>query len=131
MGVGIAFFRDDTYTPFREEAITLMDKGSSNEAEYYAIIHALQIICNIYDLPEIHKITINTDSQLVFNQITREWQTRNPKLQMLLENVWILVKEIKKPLILFNWVPRTNERQQIADKLSKQANPYYNERVKS
>jgi hypothetical protein len=50
---------------------------------------------------------------------------------MLLENVWILVKEIKKPLILFNWVPRTNERQQIADKLSKQANPYYNERVKS
>jgi ribonuclease HI len=44
MGVGIAFFKNGYYTPFREESITISGEGSSNEAEYRAIIHALRII---------------------------------------------------------------------------------------
>lgn len=127
MGVGIAFFKDNfTYTPFREEAITISGLGSSNEAEYQAIIHALMIVIKNYDYNIYHTIRINSDSQLIISQITGEFQCRNKKLISLLEEVWKLVKEIKKPLILFNWVSREDERQKQVDKLSKLGNPYYN-----
>lgn len=126
MGVGIAFFEDNAFFPFREEAITILGLGTSNEAEYHAIIQALLIILGVYDFLPIKTIRINSDSQLIINQITGEWQCRNKKLTPLLDEVWRLVREIKKPLILFNWVPRTNEKQQIVDALSKKANPYYN-----
>ena len=125
MGVGVAFFNDDTCIPFREEAITILGFGSSNEAEYQAVINALLIILTDYDLPSIHCIHIYTDSQLIYNQIIGEWLCIPESLKLLLAEVWRLIKEVKKPLILFHWVPRENERQKIVDVLSKQANTYF------
>ena len=124
MGTGIAFFEDDT-TPFREEAITILGLGTSNAAEYHAVINALLIILKDYDLPSIYSIHIYTDSQLIYNQIIGEWLCNPKDLKVLLAEVWRLVGEIKKPLILFHWVPRENERQKIVDVLSKQANTYF------
>jgi|SRR5674476_23412 len=138
MGVGIAFFQDDeSYLPFREEAITIHEiasitrgsGGSSNEAEYHAIIQALIIILKDYDYAHFHTIRINTDSQLIFNQVIGDWQCRQNNLKPLLDEVWRLINEVKKPAILFSWVPRTDERQKQVDKLSKIANPYFNERT--
>jgi ribonuclease HI len=132
MGVGIAFFQDEeSRFPFREEAITIIGLGSSNEAEYHAVIQALIIIIKDYDYTHFRRITINTDSQLIFSQITGEWQCRNEKLLSMLHEVWRLLGLIKKPLILFNWVPRTDERQKQVDILSKRANPFFNEIFKS
>jgi ribonuclease HI len=128
MGVGIAFFENDSDTPFREEAITISGLGSSNEAEYHGIIHALMIILKEYDTPSNHLVTINTDSQLICNQIIGDWECRHDNLKLLLDEVWRLVRLIKKPLILFNWVPRENSKQRIVDKLSKQANLYFQEK---
>ena len=136
MGVGIAFFEEDSNIPFREESITIVGEaqsyngsgGSSNEAEYYAIINALQIIGKDYESSEY--ISIYTDSQLIYNQIIGDWRCNNAHLKSLLNEVLRLVGELKKvPLMLFYWCPRENERQQIADKLSKEANPYFNEKV--
>ena len=73
-------------------------------------------------------IRINTDSQLIYNQIIGDWNCNQENLKLLLEEVWRLVKEIKKPLILFNWCPRETPMQQIVDKLSKEANPYFKEK---
>lgn len=130
MGVGIAFFQKYDYIPFRKESITISGLGSSNEAEYHAIIHALMIIIKDYDVPGRHTIRIHTDSQLIHNQIVGEWECRTYNLKLLLDEVWRLVMEIKRPLILFNWCPRTDERQRIVDKLSKLANPYFQEQEK-
>jgi ribonuclease HI len=129
MGVGIVFFEDDYYIPFREESITILGLGSSNEAEYHAILNALRIIIREYDKSNNHKIDIYTDSQLIYNQIIGNWECRQNNLQSLLDEVWRLIKEIKKPLILFNWCPRENERQKIVDKLSKLGNPYYKNKL--
>lgn len=128
MGVGIAFFEDNASIPFREEAITILGYGTSNETEYHAVIQALLIIVGVYDFLSIKTIRINSDSWLIINQITGEWQCRDEKLIPLLNEVWRLVREIKKPLILFSWVPREDRRQQIVDKLSKQANQYFQEK---
>lgn len=128
MGVGVAFFEDDNYIPFREEAITILGLGTSNEAEYHAVIQALLIILTDYDLPNIHCIHIYTDSQLIYNQIIGEWLCIPKNLKVLLAEVWRLVREVKKPLILFHWISRTDERQKIVDVLSKRANPYFNKK---
>ena len=130
MGVGIAFFETGVLTPFRSEAITIVGLGSSNEAEYYAIIQALYIIYASDEMQASTHITINTDSELIFNQITGGYVCRDEGLKELLGEVLRLVKEIKNSKIWFNWVPRTDERQQIVDRLSKQANPYFSERVR-
>ena len=132
MGIGIALFQDEeSHFPFREESITIPGEGSSNEAEYHAVIQALMIIIKDYDYAHFHTIKINTDSQLIYNQIVGDWHCPSKNLQPLLNEVWRLIKEIKKPLILFNWCPRENEHQKIVDKLSKKSNPYFNEGVKT
>jgi ribonuclease HI len=125
MGTGIAFFGDEDYIPFREEAITILWLGTSNAAEYHAVIQALMIILKDYDLPNIHCIHIYTDSQLIYNQIIGEWLCIPESLKLLLAEVWRLIREIKKPLILFHWVSREDERQKQVDVLSKRANPYF------
>lgn len=129
MGIGIAFFEDDAMLPFREESITIPELGTSNEAEYHAVIHALKIILEVYDFLSIKKINIYTDSELIFSQIVGQYSCRKDNLQKLHDTVFVLLKEIKKPLIYFNWVPREDERQKIADKLSREANPYYDKRT--
>lgn len=128
MGVGVAFFEGENYIPFREEAITILGEGTSNAAEYHAVIQALLIIIKDYDLPSTHCIHIYTDSQLIYNQVIGEWLCIPKSLKALLAEVWRLVREIKKPLILFHWCPRTDEKQQIVDRLSKQSNPYFSEK---
>jgi ribonuclease HI len=130
MGVGVAFFEDDSLTPFKEDAITIAGEGTSNEAEYHAIINALRIILSDHDRPHVKNILINTDSQLVYNQIIGEWQCRTPKLETLLKETWRLLAGVTFPTILFNWVPRESPRQKIVDKLSKFSNPYFQEKQK-
>lgn len=126
MGVGIAFFEDDSDIPFREESITIPGLGSSNEAEYHAIINALDLmIHNYYTLFYGRKIIINTDSQLIHHQITGEFQCTKINLQRLLKEVYMRLDYLRAD-IKFGWIPRSHPKQQIVDKLSKRANPYYN-----
>jgi ribonuclease HI len=128
MGTGIAFFENDSDTPFREEAITILGLGSSNEAEYQAIIHALMIIIKDYNDKQ-EQIVINSDSQLTIYQITGMWNCNQKKLQVLLKEALRLYDRIDIPRVLFNWVPRKHLKQRIVDKLSKQSNPYFNEKI--
>ena len=128
MGVGIAFFQDESYSPFREEAITIAGLGTSNMAEYHAIIQALMIIIKDYDYTIYHTIRIYTDSQLIYNQIIGDYHCTGKQLQLLLDEVWRLIIEIKKPLILFSWCPRETPRQKLVDVLSKKSNPYFQEK---
>jgi ribonuclease HI len=127
MGVGIAFFEDNSPTPFREEPITILGLGSSNVAEYHAIINALRIIITSYNDRQ-EQIIINSDSQVVIYQITGQWRC-NEKLIELNKEVMRLYNQIDIPRVLFNWCPRINDRQKVVDRLSKQANPYYQEKL--
>ena len=127
MGVGIAFFEDDSYTPFMKDAITILGRGTSNEAEYHAIIQALMIILTSFDTQQ-ECITINSDSQIVIMQITGEWECRNEGLKPLLKEALRLYSCIDIPRVLFGWVPREDIRQKQVDVLSKIANPYFSEK---
>jgi ribonuclease HI len=122
MGLGIAWFKDDSEEPFYSQAISKCDrKGSSNEAEYLAIINALHQLRRpnlLWD--EIH---LYSDSQLVINQINGDWLCKGENLQELLDAVDKLLDKI--PPIKFHWCPRCLPRQKVADKLSKKANPYF------
>jgi ribonuclease HI len=130
MGVGIAFFSDDSDTPFKEEAITILGLGSSNEAEYHAIIHALIIILKEFNDRQ-EQIIINSDSQLTIFQITGTWQCNQRNLRILLNEALRLYDKIDIPRVLFNWCPRETSRQKIVDKLSKRANPYFKEKYET
>jgi len=131
MGVGIAFFEDENYSPFKEEAIAIIGLGSSNEAEYHAILQALYVIINMsYLFPKNCEFLICSDSEIVTHQITGYYRCNKETLQKYLKEVLSLVIIIEKNHIVnFQWIPRTDKRQQIVDVLSKKANPYFNERI--
>jgi len=126
MGLGIAWF-DVSDIPYGQ-GITAPGKGTSNQAEYLAILHALTIITLNSEIIW-NKIIIYSDSQLVISQLTDKYQINNTDLQYLYDRIYSLVWSLSIP-VEFKWVPRTNPRQQIADKLSKEANPYFKEKKK-
>lgn len=79
--------------------IPLEDVESSNQAEYSALILCLTYIGMYYAGKEVE---IFTDSQLLFYQMSGEWQIHNPKLLELKHKV----DGIKVPFKL-NWIPRS------------------------
>jgi ribonuclease HI len=122
MGLGIAWFGGNDILPIHVKSINMGGKlGTSNEAEYHAIIYAL------YDLihrPIWDSVVICSDSQIIISQLTGKFAIREPRLIKLHSNVFDVIDLISAD-ITFQWVPRTNPRQQIVDKLSKDGNPYF------
>lgn len=122
MGLGIAWFEGDSNEPFYTQVINKHEKtGSSNEAEYLAVINALHKLRRpVIDWDEIF---LWSDSQLVINQVRGDWEIRGENLKNLNDDVQRLLKHL--PPIIFQWCPRTNPRQQVVDKLSKKGNEYF------
>ncbi|MBS3812823.1 ribonuclease HI family protein [Candidatus Bipolaricaulota bacterium] len=78
-------------------------RGTNNQAEYFAVIRALQ---------RASEITTGTlegysDSQLVVNQITGKWKVKNPELNRLCNRA----KELQEDFVTvsFKHVPRSHE----------------------
>lgn len=127
MGLGIAFFKDNEEEPFYTQGINKHDKkGTSNEAEYLAVINALIRLSADYKAWE--EITIYSDSEVIINQINGMYAIHKKNLKPLYNEVKKLVKGIPRRYIFFEWVPRTHPRQQIVDKISKMYNPYFIEK---
>lgn len=127
MGLGIAWFEGDEEKPFYTQTINKHERiGSSNEAEYLAIINALHRLRR--PSSDWGEIVLYSDSQLVINHILGLWMVREESLK----NLWLDVQRLLKhlPPVQFQWCPRTNPRQQIADQLSKNGNAYFIEKRK-
>lgn len=76
---------------------------SNNEAEYLAIITALNNVAN-----KDSQIVILSDSQLVVNQINHKYGINNENLRRLATQVWVLEKKFDK--FELHWLRRSENK---------------------
>lgn len=69
---------------------------TNNEAEYHGVIEALKNNRG-------KNISIYSDSQLIVNQLNKNYKIKEPRLKVLAEKVWKLCEGRN---VKFKWVPR-------------------------
>ena len=87
--------------------------ATNNIAEYTALIYALQEGLIL----KADQVTVYTDSELVFNQVTGQYKIKNENLKLLLDQVQHLAQGFKR--LDMKCIPR--EQNKDADKLAKKA----------
>jgi ribonuclease HI len=106
--IAIAYAESDTvdHGKFRIYWQPIGDR-TNNEAEYYALLKALELI----EKKTTGKVTSNigetlvrSDSKLVVNQVNGEWRVEDEKLIDLSEKARDLIKNIGS--VRLEWVPR-------------------------
>ena len=102
--------------PLEDWGIVGSGEGMSNNvAEYAALIEALNIAKSRYGAA-IH-LMVYGDSQLVINQMNREWEIGRAMYTEYAQRALHLALQFQK--LTFTWIPR--ERNTFADALSKRA----------
>lgn len=82
---------------------------TSNEAEYLALIHALDdavalVEASGMDSASVH-VEVRGDSQLVLKQVAGEWKVRAPHLQRFRDTAWELLQRFGG--FTLTWQPRS------------------------
>lgn len=114
IGVGVVIKETGSSDSIKEISEPMGD-GTNNEAEYKAIIRALEEVRNLKLEPEI--LTVMSDSDLAIKQINGEYRIKQLDLESLANEVRRLRGGFKR--VYFRWLPR--ERNKKADKLSLKA----------
>lgn len=83
-------------------------KNSSNETEYNGLIFGLELCVQL----GIKRLEVYGDSEIVINQVNRQYKVRKKHLIPLWERVNDLIKEFES--ITFYWVPR--KQNTVADR---------------
>ena len=96
-----------------EEIKEYIGISTNNNAEYNALIKALQALKNFPN----HHIIINTDSQLLANQINGLWKVKNSNIKLLYRESMNLLKSFKN--IQIQHIGRENNSD--ADRLANEA----------
>jgi len=92
---GYGFFVKETGESFFEEKPGI----TNNQAEYLAIISALQKYANSDDV-----IIIYSDSKNTVNQLNHEFAINNEQLRIFAREAWILMAKFSN--LKIKWVPR-------------------------
>jgi len=92
---GYGFFVKETGESFYEEKPGI----TNNQAEYLAIISALQKYVNSDDV-----IIIYSDSKNTVNQLNHEFAINNEQLRIFAREAWILMAKFSN--LKIKWVPR-------------------------
>jgi ribonuclease HI len=95
-GSGFAWYRTDT----GQKKITRQDGLTNNQAEYHAILSALEY------LSKADRAEIWTDSENTCYQLKGERRIRDPKLAEINQQIQNLI-ENKQLTVSFVWVPRS------------------------
>lgn len=82
------------------KVIPLPQKATVNEAEYLAIIAALEAAL----AKGFETVDIFSDSQLAIRQLNGEYATRQPRLAELGDQVWDITEKFYE--VTFTWLPR-------------------------
>jgi len=85
-------------------------EATNNIAEYNALLFGLREALNL----KAQKVTINTDSELLYRQIKRIYKVKNPNISKLYDQAVELIGSFKE--VNFNHIPRKNNKG--ADKLA-------------
>jgi ribonuclease HI len=112
--VGI-FFCNEKGQEIKNHSQYLGDGLTNNEAEYQAVVIALQKFKALFGkkLAESTEIEIRSDSELLVKQMKGEYKVMEPKIQELFLKVWNLKIDFKK--VNFALIPR--EKNKEADHL--------------
>lgn len=107
-GVGVVVIRDGETVKSISEYI---GETTNNVAEYTALLYALQEAL----LQRAENITINTDSQLLYRQLRKEYRVKHPNITPLYRQAVRLIEGFQE--VTLRHIPREQNSQ--ADKLSK------------
>jgi ribonuclease HI len=89
----------------------LGDNFTNNEAEYGAVIFALQKFKALFGkkLAQNTEIEIKSDSELMIKQLNGEYKILEPKIQELFLKIWNLRIDFKK--VKFTLIPREKNKE--------------------
>ena len=96
-----------------KEISAAIGRVTNNVAEYQALITAMKEAAQL----NAQKLTINTDSELLYKQVTGQYQLKNENLKILFDEVAELSKEFQH--IEIKRIPR--EENKVADGLAEKA----------
>ncbi len=109
--IGVVFYLDDRKIFQTDKKIGI---ATNNEAEYQALITALEEIKKQKQLIDIKKIDFYSDSKLLVNQVNGIYKVKNSKIKEYIIKIRILENEIKLPISYYHIL---REKNQEADKL--------------
>ena len=113
-GIGILFKNNEQYNFKKYIGI-----GTNNNAEYTALITALEIALN----SKLLKLIVHTDSMLVANQINGSWKVKDPEIRILFSKAKKLIEKLED----FSITHIRREYNSEADLLANEAiNEYFN-----
>ncbi|XP_043815322.1 uncharacterized protein LOC122724430 [Manihot esculenta] len=96
-------------------ALHLKFSASNNVADYEALINGMLIAMEV----GVTDLEVNSDSQLVVNQITGAYQARNPTMQSYLTRVKAIEIELERQRIVVKYQIIPREENEEADMLSR------------
>ena len=113
-GIGILFKNNEQYNFKKYIGI-----GTNNNAEYTALITALEIALN----SKLLRLIVHTDSMLVANQINGSWKVKDPEIRTLFSKAKKLIEKLED----FSITHIRREFNSEADLLANEAiNEYFN-----
>ena len=112
--IGVVFCNEKKQC-FKDYSEYLGDNLTNNEAEYKAVIFALQKFKALFGkkLAQNSEVELKSDSELLIKQLNGLYKILEPKIQTLFITVWNLKLDFKK--LKFTLISR--EKNQEADKL--------------
>ena len=115
--IGIVF--TDQKGAVLKEYAQKIGRATNNEAEYEAVIYALQKAKLLLGKKKakLTKIELKTDSELVAKQLNGQYKIRDRKIEQLFLKVWNLKIDFNE--VMVKHIPRSENRE--ADKLVNQA----------
>lgn len=111
--IGIAYFVNGTKVDsYREDIGT----ATNNEAEYTALIRALELVKgkSIHTEHSVDKVVVFSDSRLMVNQLKGLFKVKESRIREFILKICILESEINLPIDYIN-IPR--EQNTVADAL--------------
>lgn len=108
-GLGIVLYENKE---LKEQISEYLGKMTNNEAEYYALIRALERVKGLGE----SSLVVCSDSEFLVKQLRGEYKVKSEKIKPLYEKVKELQESIQLSL---QWVPREENKE--ADSLANQA----------
>ena len=101
-------------------------RATNNEAEYEAVIFALQKAKALFGKQKAKnmEMEIRTDSEFISKQLNGQYKILDRKIEGLFLQIWILEEDFGK--VIFKYIPRSENRE--ADKLVNRAFEYKGDR---
>jgi len=120
-GIGVAFFDQNQELLYSYKEF--IGKATNNQAEYRAIIKALNLIMKSQWFDKCRKngeakIICRLDSQLVVEQLCGNYKVKNGNLSEMVNEVKLLINKIQLPI---EFIHIRREENKIADKLVNKA----------